>query len=82
MLEAKKMNLFFQRIFKNLFNKQFIVNFECASEADFEQKYINMQKLQEKVIIEEIQKTNEETAKYLEEHPEIADELIAKIKEN
>ncbi len=71
MLEAKKMDSFFQRIFKNLFNKQFIVNFECADATDFEQKYVNMQKLQEKVIIEEIQKTNEEKAKYLEEHPEL-----------
>jgi len=71
MLEAKKMNVFFQRIFKNLYNKNFIVTFECAKDDAFEEKYLNMQKLQEKVIIEEIQKTNEEQAKYLEAHPEL-----------
>ena len=71
MLEARKMNVFFQRIFKNLFNKQFVVEFEMATDEDFEQKYQNMQKLQEKVILDEIQKQNEEMAKYLEEHPEM-----------
>ena len=34
-LETKKMNLFFQRIFKNLYNKNFIVKFESESDIYF-----------------------------------------------
>ena len=39
MLEAKKMNAFFQRIFKNLFNKTYIVTFESGTDEDIEIKH-------------------------------------------
>ena len=74
MLEARKMDAFFKRIFKNLYNKNYIVSFECAESADFEEKYQNMQRLQEKVIVDEIEKANSEKAKFLEEHPEFKNE--------
>ena len=60
MLEAKKMNLVFARIFKNLFNKNYIVKFECATDEDLEEKYNNMHKLQEKVVLEELNKEQQE----------------------
>ncbi len=71
MLEDRRMDAFFQRVFKNLYNKNFVVSFESANDEAFEEKYKNMQKLQERVAIEEIEKTNEEQAKFLEAHPEL-----------
>ena len=68
-LETKKMNVFFQRVFKNMYNKNYIVKFESGDSSDFEEKYRNMQKLQEKVLLEQVEQSNKETAQNVANNP-------------
>ena len=68
-LETKKMNVFFQRVFKNMYNKNYIVKFESGDSSDYEEKYRNMQKLQEKVLLEQVEQSIKETAQNVANNP-------------
>ena len=68
-LETKKMNVFFQRVFKNMYNKNYIVKFESGDSSDYEEKFRNMQKLQEKVLLEQVEQSNKETAQNIVNNP-------------
>lgn len=68
-LETKKMNVFFQRVFKNMYNKNYIVKFESGDSSDYEEKYRNMQKLQEKMLLEQVEQINKETAQNVANNP-------------
>ena len=43
-----------------MLNKNYIVEFEYASDSDFEERYENMRKLEEKTILEQVARDNAE----------------------
>lgn len=68
-LEAKKVDKTLEILFNNLFNKKYIVKFELASDKDFEERYENMHRLAEHIVLEKVAKDNAEALANMANNP-------------